>query len=167
PDGSHDRGSRDYDDSVADGGRTLLPALHAGRPSGAPRHTVIRGAVVAGLGGLAEHDAHAVIDGQPAAHAGAGMDLDAGQHPPDMRDEAAQEVEAALPQPMRGPEIEQGLETGVHSTTSSRERAAGSRAKVASISSRRFWKSIAVTMLSSRPRRAAARTGSRDIDTTI
>ena len=88
-------------------------SLLAGRPSATQRHTVIKGAVVADLGGLADHDTHAVIDEQPAADAGAGMDLDAGQHPPDMRDEAAQEVEAALPQPMRGPEIEQGLETGV------------------------------------------------------
>src|SRR5947208_2812870 len=113
PEGTQDLGSRAHDDIVADGGMALLPALLAGRPSAAQRHTVIKGAVVADLGGLADYDTHAVIDEQPAADAGAGMDLDAGQHPPDMRDEAAQEVEAALPQPMRGPEIEEGLETGV------------------------------------------------------
>src|SRR2546423_13889280 len=91
----------------------LLPALLAGRPSAAQRHTVIKGAVVADLGGLADNPTHAVIDEQPAAHCGAGMGLDAGQHPPDMRDEAAQEVEAALPQPMPGPEREHGLVTCV------------------------------------------------------
>ena len=40
--------------------------------------TVVDGAVVPDLTGLAEHDAHAVINEQASADGGTGMDLDAG-----------------------------------------------------------------------------------------
>ena len=40
--------------------------------------TVVDGAVVPDLAGLAEHDAHAVINEQASADGGTGVDLDAG-----------------------------------------------------------------------------------------
>ena len=63
-----------------------LAAMERGAAEG---HALIERHVVADLGGLADHHAHAVVDEQAPADLGAGMDLDAGQDPPEMRDEAA------------------------------------------------------------------------------
>ena len=41
--------------------------------------SVVDGAVIADLGGLAKHDAHAVVDEQLVADLGPGVNLDAGQ----------------------------------------------------------------------------------------
>ena len=49
-------------------------------PGGAAeRHAVIQGDVVADLGGLADHDAGAVVDEEAPADARAGMNVDIGQ----------------------------------------------------------------------------------------
>src|SRR3546814_14792229 len=53
--------------------------------------------VVADLRGLTDHDAHAVVDEQPLADPGAGMDLDAGDDVADMRDAESQQVPADMP----------------------------------------------------------------------
>ena len=57
--------------------------------------------VVADLGGLADHHAHAVVDEEAAADHGTGVDLDAGHEAADLRDEAAGELPAAPPEPVR------------------------------------------------------------------
>ena len=73
----------------------------AGRPGhAAQRHAVIERHVVADDGGLSDHHAHAVVDEEPAADADSGMDLDPGDHPADMGDEAAEKPEAASPEPV-------------------------------------------------------------------
>ena len=59
---------------VADGGMALAVVL-AGAAQG---DAVVDQAVVADLGGLADDDAHAVVDDQAAADRGAGVDLNAG-----------------------------------------------------------------------------------------
>ena len=74
---------------------------------------MIERAIIADLGGFADHDAHAVIDEQAAADARPGVDLDPGQYPPDMRHEAAGQIPAVLPQPMREAIIEQSLKPGI------------------------------------------------------
>ena len=68
----------------------------------AQRHAVVDGAVVADLAGLAEHDAHAVVDEQAPADGSTGVDLDAG---------AAASV--VLVQPVRNAVIDQNMKTGV------------------------------------------------------
>ncbi len=74
---------------------------------------MIEGAVIADLGGLADHDAHAVVNEQTAADRGARMDLDPRRHPSDMRDKAARKIPATHPQPMRHAVEEQCLEAGI------------------------------------------------------
>src|SRR5438552_4617217 len=91
----------------------LLPTLLARRPRAAQGYAVIDGAIVADLRGFADHRPHPRIDEQPLADARAGMDLDAGEHPPEMRHEAASQMPAALPEPVGEAVIEQRLETGV------------------------------------------------------
>ena len=68
-------GARADHDVVADGGVALLP-LEARATQG---HALEDAHVPADLGGLADDDAHAVIDEEPGAQHGGGMDLDTGQ----------------------------------------------------------------------------------------
>ena len=92
---------------------TLVPALFAGGPRAAEGDPLIDRAVVADLGGFADHHADAVIDEQALADRGAGMDVDRGQHPPDMRDKAAEKIPAVPPQPISGAMEQQDLEAGI------------------------------------------------------
>jgi hypothetical protein len=57
--------------------------------------------VVADLGGLADHHAHAVIDEHSPPYARAGMDLDARQNAADVRRRATDPAQAMPPEPMR------------------------------------------------------------------
>ena len=75
----------------------LLPAGQRGAAQG---HALIKRAIVADFGGLADDDAHAVIDKQPPADVSAGMNFDPGKEPPEMRYEASGEQPAVPPQPM-------------------------------------------------------------------
>jgi len=92
---------------------TLLAALLARRAGAAQGHPVVERAIVADFGGLADHHAHPVVDEEALADMCAGMDLDPGQDPPDMRDEAPGQMPAALPQPMCQPVIQQRLKPGI------------------------------------------------------
>ena len=76
-------------------------------------HALVEGAIIANLGGLPDHNTHAVIDKQAAADARTRVDLDPGHYPAAMRYKATGQIPAALPQPMREPEIEQGLKAGI------------------------------------------------------
>ena len=62
---------------------------------------MIERAVIADLGGLADHHPHAVIDHHPPADPGSGMDLDAGEEAAEMGDEATEESRVVQPQPAR------------------------------------------------------------------
>ena len=69
-------------------------------------HPVIERDVVADLRGLADHHAHAVVDEEAAADAGAGMDLDAGQEAAEMRERRGRSsrqprLQSAMGQPVQ------------------------------------------------------------------
>jgi hypothetical protein len=66
----------------------------------AQRHALIDGYIVSDLGGFADDDAKAMIDEQVAADRGAGMDVDAGQPARQMIDEAREEEQVRLEQPV-------------------------------------------------------------------
>ena len=80
-----------------------LAGVLAGAAQG---HTVVDGAVVADLGGLAKDDAHTVVDEQALADLGTRVDLDARFVP-------GQEKVLVLIQPVCYPVIHQNMETGV------------------------------------------------------
>ncbi len=81
------------DDHVVADRRVALAAHGAGHAEG---HLVVKIAVVADLGGFADHHAHAVVDHQPPAELGGRMDLDPGQPAGDMRGKPAQQVQLVL-----------------------------------------------------------------------
>jgi hypothetical protein len=60
--------------------------------------TVIQRAVIADLGGLADDNAHAVIDKKPPPDGGARMNFHAGEKTRGMRHRAAQPLQSHLPQ---------------------------------------------------------------------
>ena len=69
--------------------------------------------VVADLGGLADDDAHAVIDEQPFADPSGWVDLDAGQRPVQVRDDACEQVLAPLVEAVGDPVDLAGMKSGV------------------------------------------------------
>ena len=69
--GAENFGARAHQDVVAEGGVTLADVL-AGTTEG---HTLVEGAVVPDLGGLADDDAHTVVDEQTLADGRTGVDL--------------------------------------------------------------------------------------------
>ena len=66
-------------------------------------HLVVNRAVVADLGGFAEHDAHAVVNEQAAPDFGAGVNFNAGKAAAPLADHAGQEKTLMTVQPMRRP----------------------------------------------------------------
>src|SRR5690606_16293223 len=62
---------------------------------------MVQGDVIADLGSLANHYAHAMVDKETPADGRARMDLDAGQPATERRNKARQHLPVALPQPMR------------------------------------------------------------------
>ena len=95
---TQDRGIGVDDHAVADGrvplgvADDLAGLLVAGEAEGAQRHSLVKLDSLADLGRLADDDAGAVIDEEPPADRGAGMDIDAGlavcvlgHHPGDQR----------------------------------------------------------------------------------
>jgi hypothetical protein len=69
--------------------------------------------VVADLGRLADHHAHAVVDEHAPADGGAGVDLDAGQPACHVRREAARPAPAPHPEGVRKPMQHQCMQAGV------------------------------------------------------
>ncbi len=69
------------------------------------RDAVIEGAVVADLGGLADDDAHAVVDKYPATDDRARMDLDPGEPPAPMRQPAGEPPQSPAPERMGDPAV--------------------------------------------------------------
>src|SRR5699024_8967473 len=69
----------------------------------------VDGAVVPDLGGLAKDDAHAVVDEQPPADGGAGMDLDARLVAAPLADPPGQEKVAPLVQTMGEAVVDQNV----------------------------------------------------------
>ena len=75
----------------------LVTGLIRRWPGTAEGDALIDRAVVADLGGLADNHADAVVDKQALADRRARMDVDRGQHPPDMGDKAPKEIKAVAP----------------------------------------------------------------------
>ena len=74
---------------------------------------MVDGAVVADHGGLAEHDAHAVVDEQALADLGTGVDLDAGLVAAVLADPAGKEKVPVFIQPVGNAVVDQDMEAGV------------------------------------------------------
>ena len=85
------------DDHVVAHRRVALAAHGARDPQ---RDLMIEVAIVADLGGLADHHAHAMIDDKPPADLRGRMDLDPGQPAGDMGGKSAQQVPIMPPQPV-------------------------------------------------------------------
>src|SRR5690606_12275963 len=91
-------------------GRRALAFLPAGA---AQRYAVVERAVVADFGGLADHHAHAMVDEEAPADAGAGMDLDTGEPARDCGKEARRPAQAMPPQPMVDAMHQQRVQAGI------------------------------------------------------
>ena len=74
---------------------------------------MVDGAVVADLGGLAKHDAHAVVDEQPLADGGAGVDLNAGFVAAPLADPPGQEKVPPLVEPVGDAVVDQNVKARV------------------------------------------------------
>src|SRR5690606_1394709 len=68
---------------------------------------------IADYGGLADHDAHAVIDKEAPPYLGAGMDFDACQPAADMGNKARQPFETGVPAIMADAVNQDGVNAGV------------------------------------------------------
>ena len=100
-DGAQDLGPRPHHHVATQGGVALAHIL-AGAPQG---HPLVEQAVVSQLGGLADDDAGAVVDDQPAADGGAGVDLNAGPEPGPLGQEAGQEFQPVAVEPVGQPVV--------------------------------------------------------------
>jgi len=93
----------------------------------AQRDALVERDVVADLGGLADHHAHAVVDEDALADDRARVDLDAGEPARQVRDEAPQPLQAVHPAPVRGqvqPDGVQAWVAGDHLEAAARGRVA-------------------------------------------
>ena len=79
----------------------------------AQRDSVVNRAVVPHLGRLADHNAHAVIDEDASADAGAGMNFYSGQKAPDVTNPSCKSAPTLNPAPVRGAMNGQSVQSGV------------------------------------------------------
>ena len=79
----------------------------------AQRDAVVNGATIADHGGFANHHAHAVVDEDALANHRTGVDFNAGEPAPNVRDKTAQPLETMRPAPVRGAMPPDGVQTGV------------------------------------------------------
>ena len=92
----------------------MVPVSLAGILAGAAQgNAVIDRAVIADLGRFAKHNAHAMVNEQPVADLGTGVDLNAGQVAGQLADEARQEETLVTVQKMCNFVRYQHMETGV------------------------------------------------------
>jgi hypothetical protein len=76
-------------------------------------HALIKQRVVADLGGLTDHHAHAVIDKTPASDGGPRMDLDPSDTSIELRKDSRQQREAIGVQPVSRAMQQDGMKAGV------------------------------------------------------
>src|SRR5690606_3057756 len=107
---AEDLRARADDHTVTQRRVALAPALEAGA---AERHPVVQRAVLTDHGGLADDDAHAVVDEEARPDLRAGVDLNAGQEASDLRDGPPQQLEVVFPQPVCDPVGPDGVQAGV------------------------------------------------------
>ena len=101
--------ARSDHDAVADGG----VAFFLLQTDPAQGHAVIQGDVVSDFRCLADHQAHAVIDENAAADFCGRVNLDTGQHPPDLGNKAADEFQIGVPGPVGHPVKQQGVQSRI------------------------------------------------------
>lgn len=90
-------------DIVADGGMAFgrYFAVFIEDGGAAERDIVVKSDVVADFGGFADNDSHAVVYKKSFADSGSGMNFDAGEKTPDLRDNPRGEAKVAFPKVMR------------------------------------------------------------------
>ena len=88
-------------------------ALAGFLPRAAKGHSLIQGDVVADDRGLADDDAHAMIDEEAPADFRAGMDFDSGDEPAELRQRPRGKSPAVNPQPVMKAVAPQRMQTGV------------------------------------------------------
>ena len=98
------------DDNFVANGRMALAGLLAGSAEG---DALIHENVVPDFGGLADNDAHAVVDEEAAADGGSGMDFNAGHGAGELRDDASEGEPASAVDAMGDAVDEDGVESGV------------------------------------------------------
>src|SRR5262249_34915468 len=98
------------DDDAATQGRVALALVPGGAAQG---HAVVQRAVVAELGGLADHHAHAVVDESAPADLRPRMDLDAGEEARAGRSKPRQPAQFHAPEGVRQAVDEQRVEARV------------------------------------------------------
>ena len=74
---------------------------------------VVDEAVIPHLGGLADDDAHAVVDDQAAADLGTGVDLNARPEPAPLGDGPGQKLHLMTVTEMGRPMIDRGVDAGI------------------------------------------------------
>ena len=109
PEGPQHLGSAADEHVVSDGGMALAVVL-AGAAQG---DAMIDQAVVADLGGLADDDAHPVVNDQAAADLGAGVDLNAGDVAGQLGVQAGQEGKVVTVEPVGDAVEDDGVDAGV------------------------------------------------------
>ena len=77
------------------------------------RYAMIDQHIIADLCRLTDHHAHAVVDEQPPSKLRAGVDFDPGQKTAEMRNQPPCPAPAALPEPMRKPVPQNGMQPGI------------------------------------------------------
>ena len=98
-----------HGDVVAQGGVAL-----AGFVAGAAeRDALVEHTVVAHNGGLADDDAHGVVDKEMLADLCGGMNLDAGDMTGELREHAGERAMSMLPEPVLGHVVPLGVQAGV------------------------------------------------------
>ena len=102
-------GARAHGDVVAQGG-VALAGLVAGA---AERNALVEHAVVAHNGGLADDDAHGVVDKEVLADLCGGMNLDAGDVAGDLREHTGERAMAMLPEPVLGHVVPLGVQARI------------------------------------------------------
>ena len=102
-------GARAHDHVVAERG-VALAVLVARAAQG---NSLVEGAVVAHDGGLANNDAHGMVDKEPAAELRAGVNLDPGKEPRDLAEHARGSAQAVRPEPVLGGVHPLSVEAGV------------------------------------------------------
>lgn len=122
--GSQHGGARAHDDMVAQGRVALTP----GQLGAAQRDAVIQHHIIADDRRLPDHRAHAMVNEQPPADDGAGMNLNPRQPPRQLRDEPRCAQPSPNPQAVGQPVRHDGMHPGIeqqHLRARTRRRVAG------------------------------------------
>lgn len=90
-----------------------MPFRPARERRAAERHALVDRAVVADLGGLADHHTHAVVDEHAPPEGCARMDFDAGHETRQLRDEAREPAAPRLPARMGEPVQHERVQTRI------------------------------------------------------